>query len=141
MPSRPLVPCRHPGCSALLPNPGYCQAHRHETAKTVYDQTTRKDDPRLAEAARIRSGAHWRHTFQPWFKARHPLCCDPFDDHRGRAEPTAQVHHVLPLVDRPDLAYDEANCRPLCTGCHAKVERMERAGQPTAKLFVTEKAA
>jgi hypothetical protein len=123
----------------LLPNPGYCQAHQRETAKTVYDHTTRKTDPRLAEAKRFRDSTRWQR-FREWFKQRHPLCCDPFGDHANMLAAVAQVHHVLPLVERPDLGLEEENCRPLCTGCHATVERMERAGKATAALFECKKS-
>ena len=124
----------------MLADPGYCQLHRHETAKTVYDHTRRRTDPRLAEAARFRGSVRWQN-FRAWFKARHPLCCDPFSKHTERPVPVAQVHHVLPLVERPDLGLAEENCRPLCTSCHGKVERMERAGEPTTHLFTGQNVA
>lgn len=135
MPNTPQTPCRYPGCGALVPTPGYCTAHRRHSCKTVYDQTVRREDPRLAEAARIRSSARWQR-FREWFKARHPLCCDPFGVHGELSVQVAQVHHVEPLAERPDLACDEGNCRPLCTRCHARVERIERNGDSTRALFI-----
>jgi 5-methylcytosine-specific restriction endonuclease McrA len=108
---------------------------RPSQAKAEYDAGTRRDDPRLAEAARIRSSSRWQR-FRNWFKARHPLCCDPFGEHGDTPVPVAQVHHVASLAERPELACDEGNCRSLCTRCHARVERMERDGQSSRALFV-----
>lgn len=135
MPASPSKPCRHPGCAALVTVGSYCPPHiRVPVAKAVYDATRRRDDPALAEAARIRNSARWQR-FRHWFRARHPLCSDPFGDHGEMQAPAKQVHHVLSLATRPDLACDETNCRPICTVCHARIEGMERAGQPTAHLF------
>lgn len=137
MPNAPLRPCRHPGCPQLITS-GYCEQHRRHSCKTVYDQTKRKDDSALANAARIRNSARWRR-FRDWFRRRNPLCCDPFADH-GPLEPTQQVHHVIGLTVQPALAFTESNCRPLCTRCHARIERMERNGDATQSLFATEAA-
>lgn len=38
---------------------------------------------------------------------------------RGRLE----VHHVQSVRSRPDLAFDLANLRCLCPGCHVRIER------------------
>lgn len=131
-------PCRHPGCAALVANARFCVAHaRPSQAKAEYDAGHRRDDPRLAEAARIRSSARWQR-FRDWFRARHPLCCDPFGVHGELSVAVAQVHHVEPLAERPDLACDESNCRPLCTRCHSRVERIERSGESTRALFVAQ---
>lgn len=36
-----------------------------------------------------------------------------------------EVHHVLSVRDRPDLAFDPANLKTLCAGCHTKITRIE----------------
>jgi 5-methylcytosine-specific restriction endonuclease McrA len=96
-----------------------------------YDQR-RKRNPRLREAKRIRDSAQWQR-FRKWFGERHPLCCDPFDTHEVRA--MDQVHHIVPIGERPELALVESNCAPLCTACHAQIEAMERRGESTQGLF------
>jgi hypothetical protein len=112
-----------------------CPAHdKAPTAKRVYDLTSRKTNPALAHAKRFRSSGAWTR-FSSWFRAKHPLCCDPFGQHMRLPAYVAQVHHVEPLHERPDLGLVASNCRPLCTSCHARVEGMERRGQPTANLF------
>lgn len=40
---------------------------------------------------------------------------------RGRLE----VDHILPVRDRPDLAFDLDNLQPLCASCHGKKTRRE----------------
>jgi 5-methylcytosine-specific restriction enzyme A len=47
----------------------------------------------------------------------------------GRATPLGvkkgdhAVDHVIPVRDRPDLAFDSSNCQPLCETCHNSVKR------------------
>jgi 5-methylcytosine-specific restriction endonuclease McrA len=118
---------------------GYCSAHTQRAPKAVYDQTRRKDDPRLAEAARIRSGVAWQKV-RKMHRAYEPLCCDPFSDHPHEPRANQTSHHIIPLVERPDLAYDMKNLAPLCTRCHAKLERMEREGKATRGLFAARAA-
>jgi hypothetical protein len=83
---------------------------------------------------RLRRGSTWRKV-SLLVRARQPLCVDPFGIHGGFPVASAQVHHVLAAGDRPDLVFDLANCAAVCTRCHADIERMHRAGQPTAHLF------
>ena len=92
----------------------------------------RMSNPKLAASKYFRNSACWQ-KFRGWFKKRHPLCCDPFDDHKrqGITQITQHVHHIEEISERPDLATTESNCRGLCTTCHNKVEAMHRAGKPT----------
>lgn len=42
----------------------------------------------------------------------------------GKIVPREQIDHIIPRKERPDLAYDESNCQPLCKSCHrAKTNR------------------
>jgi hypothetical protein len=49
--------------------------------------------------------------------------------------PTAQTHHVFPVGNRPDLAFNEEYLRCVCTHCHARLERAEARGEETFRLF------
>lgn len=133
MPSNPLRPCRAPGCSALVTS-GYCAAHARQSPRSCYDATKRRDDPTLANAARIRSSATWQRVRRQ-ILAAHPFCADPFGRHRALRGFARDVHHIKPLAERPDLAFEPTNLAPLCTACHRRIEAMERAGRPTAQLF------
>lgn len=44
---------------------------------------------------------------------------------RGRLE----IDHVQPVRNRPDLAFDPANCATRCSSCHTKKTRIE-CGHP-----------
>jgi 5-methylcytosine-specific restriction endonuclease McrA len=80
-------------------------------------------DPALAEAERIRNSPRWR-----WLRkvklAQSPLCEDCAA--HGCVEAATQVHHLEPIVRRPDLAFEMENLRSLCTTCHARREAEER---------------
>lgn len=123
-------PCAHPGCVSFAePQSSRCAKHR-----TDYDRTVRSANPALARAAKIRSSHKWQVT-RGAFRSTYPLCCDPFKLHTLGPEPTDPIHHVLPLVTHPELAFDWVNLRPLCVPCHTKVEAMERIGETTQHLF------
>lgn len=114
----------------------YCADHarpRHVSGAD-YDRTRRKDDPALALAATIRGSARWQR-LRDYHRSLAPICCDPFDEHRSVCTLATTSHHVEPIGQRPDLAFRLENLAPLCTRCHARVERMERSGQPTRHLF------
>ncbi|MEA5047450.1 MAG: HNH endonuclease [Eubacteriales bacterium] len=38
----------------------------------------------------------------------------------GRMVPADVAHHIIPLSERPDLAYKVSNGVALCNGCHSK---------------------
>jgi len=99
----------------------------------------RANDPALNKAKQIRSSGRWQKVRAEFLKAN-PLCFDPFDAHVTErvVVPAQQVHHIQGLIVRPDLAFYPDNLAGLCTGCHAKLEAMERANKRTAYLFVKE---
>lgn len=88
------------------------------------------------EADKFRSSARWQKC-RKVHKRMFPLCCDPFGVHAadGHWEPVAETHHVVPVIEEPELALDFDNLRSLCRVCHARVGAMERAGQETRGLF------
>lgn len=134
MPVQPLSPCRHPGCTQLLPRPGYCAEHTRHSGKALYDSTRRKQDPALAYAARIRSSADWQ-KLRALHRKLEPWCRDPFGEHGERLQPNQQSHHIMPLATHPELGLALENLAATCAVCHARVERMARAGIPTQHLF------
>lgn len=136
MPWKPAKPCIAQGCPNLVNGTAYCPAHRSLSSAARYDRERRPTVAALAVAARIRSGRQWQKV-RALHRAMEPICADPFGDHAkaGRVALNEQSHHVLPLATHPHLAYDLGNLAPLCTTCHGKVERLERAGKATAALF------
>ena len=141
MPASPQRPCRKPGCNRLTANAtGYCDKHivAHLDDLALRNAASRASAPEAARfAAELRSSSIWRDDFQPWFTSQYPLCCDPFGEHARRDDqcPTDSVHHIEPVISRPDLLCVASNCRPVCDRCHARLSGMERNGGDTAHLF------
>lgn len=82
-------------------------------------------DRRLEHARRknkdpFYSSARWR-TLRRVVLAEQPLCVDPFGYHAAdrRTVLAAEVDHLIPRVDCPDLELDAANCQSLCRSCHS----------------------
>lgn len=48
----------------------------------------------------------------------------------GEVIPADTVHHIEPLVEKPDLAYDIDNLISLSDGTHSRIEAMYRSGDP-----------
>ncbi len=96
----------------------------------------RKNDPALARSKKIRSSARWRRVRMRILK-KNPLCVDPLGHHKedGIVELGTQVHHVKGLTDYPELAFVLENLVPICTYCHARIEKMERANRSTEHYF------
>ena len=92
------------------------------------DHDRRTADPRQAEAERIRRGGRWARVRASALR-REPLCrtCKA----RGFTEPSRQIDHIAPLVERPDLAYTMSNLQALCTSCHAAKSARERTSRTT----------
>src|SRR5512134_1608810 len=90
------------------------QRRRKAMGRAAYDadyERRRMADPALREAERIRNTARWRKVRK--LKLRQdPLCQDCIE--HDRVEPATQVHHLEPLVRRPDLAFTMENLRSLC---------------------------
>lgn len=124
MPTKPLRPCLVPGCAALVPA-GYCERHRTRAAGAM---------PRDSAADAIRRGRNWRRLSE-LIRRLQPICVDPLGHHGTWPKASSQVHHILGLESRPDLAFEMSNLAAVCTRCHSQLEQQERAGKPTAHLF------
>ena len=109
-------------------SPSHSQRQRAQRGRTQNDreyEERRRRDPALALALKLRGSQRWKKV-RAIKLARDPLCEDCRK--HGRTEPATQVHHVEPLVQRPDLAFDPVNLMSLCTTCHARREGAERCG-------------
>ena len=87
-----LMPCRQPGCSALVPDGGYCKDHgpRDNAGARGYD-------------------ANWQ-KFRRQYLSRHPWCAVTGD-------PAEVVDHIKPLRSGGEK-YNESNLQPLTARIH-----------------------
>jgi len=87
-------------------------------ADREYEERRRRN-PALARADKIRRSSRWKKV-RALKLARDPLCEDCKE--HGVTTPAEQVHHLVGLAERPDLAFVLENTRSLCTTCHARRE-------------------
>ena len=107
MATKPLRPCRYPGCYRLVPG-GYCDEHRP------------KERPRSQEAQA------WRWMYQtPEWQAlrseqllREPWCRE-CAKHGVRTRAT-DVDHIVDHKGRWDVFTDAGNLQSLCHSCHSR---------------------
>lgn len=107
MASKPLRPCKHPGCPTLTRD-GWCEQHRPK------------------QAARGESAAwhHW-YSLDIWTKDLRPmqLLLEPFcrecarNGHRVRA---TDVDHIVDHKGDWQRFVDRSNLESLCHGCHSR---------------------
>ena len=115
MPSKPLKPCRHPGCPNLTSG-RFCEEHAKEEAKR-YEKYGR--DPKT----RKRYGRAWSRIRSSYAK-EHPFCELCLE--KGILVPVDEVHHKVPLAEGG--THDRSNLMSLCRSCHARLhaERGDR---------------
>ena len=106
MPTKPKVPCKHPGCAALIP-PGtkYCEAH-----KPLHPEEVRS-------AASRGYGSAWQKARRQFLQA-HPLCEECRKE--GRYVRATDVDHIVPHRGDPKLFWDQSNWQALCHSHHSK---------------------
>lgn len=138
MPYKPSGPCRHPGCPALATktNRGFCPNHgpikiacRVSTCpemayKNGYCYRHWKESRKRYDDAR--GTPPERGYDQTWgnlrllYLAEHCLCeeCKK----AGILKAAQEVHHVIPISQRPDLRLDPENLMALCKPCHSRLK-------------------
>ena len=110
MPTKPLRPCRYPGCPHLTGDrSGYCEAH--------LKQTRRQDDARRGNSNERGYTYRWQQASK-LFLAGNPLCyyCQQKDPPVVTA--AVLVDHYIPHRGNYDLFWDRSNWRPSCDECH-----------------------
>ena len=98
------VPCKHPGCGALVPSgTKYCDEH-----KALHFEEGRS-------AASRGYGRAWQKASRQFLQA-HPLCVRCMEE--GKYTKATVVDHIKPHRGNPKLFWDEGNWQPLCKPCH-----------------------
>jgi 5-methylcytosine-specific restriction protein A len=121
VPSAAPKPCRATGCPEYG-KPDWCPAHAD---KAVGWMRTKRLGPSLYDA-------DWRKVRSIKLAAA-PLCemrikCPTLPIHRQRS---TEVHHVLPVAERPDLRLVWDNLRSICETCHKAITAAARNGERT----------
>lgn len=105
MASKPLRPCRHPGCGTLTKD-GWCDQHRP------------------AKAPKRRSAEwHWMYLTPQWTQDLRPtqLLVEPFCRECAKREfrtPATRVDHIRDHKGDWSLFSDRSNLQSLCESCH-----------------------
>lgn len=106
MPSKPMVPCRHPGCPELVPaGQRYCEKHKGLHPEEVRSAGSRGYNRRWQKARKR-------------FLQAHPLCEECMK--KGVYTKATVVDHIIPHRGDPKLFWDESNWQALCKRCHDK---------------------
>lgn len=112
MATKPLRPCRHPGCFALVPG-GYCVEHQPKRRETP--------DKRSEEARSWRwmyQTDEWRKRLRPEQLLREPWCreCAKY----GQRTRATDVDHIIDHKGDWKLFCDASNLQSLCHSCHSR---------------------
>ena len=111
MPFKPKVPCKHPGCAALVRSgTKYCEAHKQMHPEEIRSAYRRGYD------------ARWRKASKAFLRAN-PLCvrCKA----EGKYVKATVVDHVIPHRGDERLFWDQSNWQALCKQCHDRKTRRE----------------
>lgn len=104
MPTRPKVPCKHPGCAALIQaGTKYCEKH-----KALHPEEVRSANDRGYNRA-------WQKARKQYLAA-HPLCVQCVAE--GRYRKATVVDHIIPHRGDERLFWDRSNWQPLCKAHH-----------------------
>ena len=114
MPSKPLRPCSHPGCPALVRDGSRCTGHQRKDwkaeTKVRLSTTTGRQDKAFYDSAlwkKVRAGIL---RTEPW--CRECLAIQ-------RVTLATMVDHIKRIRDG-GAKLDPANLQPLCEACHAR---------------------
>ena len=106
--TRPLHPCRQPGCPVLVVR-GYC-LHHARTAPSADYQRRRRADALKGEGRQFYSMPAWR-ALRAAVLREQPRCIDC-----GARSQVAD--HVIPRRECPELAMELRNLVARCKSCH-----------------------
>lgn len=104
MPRRPNIPCKHPGCAALIPHGQmYCEEHKPLHTKD------------RAHAAERGYGAKWQRERRKFLESN-PFCVKCYEE--GHITMATVVDHIVPHRGDQKLFWDRGNWQPLCEHHH-----------------------
>lgn len=102
MPMLPLSKCSQPGCPNRTARAGPCDEHRR-----LVDRDTKS-----RQTWRIYKDRRWEPLRQEVLFEQ-PMCAGERCPQRS-----VVVDHIVPVRDRPELAFTRSNLQGLCVSCH-----------------------
>ena len=113
LPYKALVPCKHPGCSALVkPGEKYCDKHKPLHVDEARPSSKRGYNSRWARESKQ-------------FLRAHPLCVRCLEKDPPQYTRATVVDHIVPHRGDLKLFWDRSNWQPLCKRCHDQKTRNE----------------
>ena len=104
MPTKPKVPCKHPGCPELVPSgTKYCDKHKPLHPEEVRSAVGRGYGPAWRKASKE-------------FLEHHPLCVKCREE--GKFVKATVVDHIIPHRGDQEFFWDRSNWQPLCKKHH-----------------------
>lgn len=104
LPYRSNIPCKHPGCAALIPHGQmYCEEHKPLHTKD------------RAHAAERGYGAKWQRERRKFLESN-PFCVKCYEE--GHITMATVVDHIVPHRGDQKLFWDRGNWQPLCEHHH-----------------------
>lgn len=98
------IPCKHPGCAALIPHGQmYCEEHKPLHTKD------------RAHAAERGYGAKWQRERRKFLESN-PFCVKCYEE--GHITMATVVDHIVPHRGDQKLFWDRSNWQPLCEHHH-----------------------
>lgn len=111
MPTKPNIPCRHPGCPNLIPTgTKYCETH-----KTLHPEEQRS-------AAARGYGSRWQRARKKYL-AEHIFCVECMKE--GTYVKATDVDHIIAHRGDKKLFWDESNWQALCHSHHSQKTNRE----------------
>lgn len=104
LPYRSNIPCKHPGCAALIPHGQmYCEKHKPLHTKD------------RAHASERGYGAKWQRERKKFLESN-PFCVKCYEE--GHITMATVVDHIIPHRGDQKLFWDRSNWQPLCEHHH-----------------------
>jgi 5-methylcytosine-specific restriction protein A len=125
MPRKPLLPCRHPGCSNLS-DERYCPAHRTAPVRNTEADRYYNKYRRNKDSQSFYDSEAWR-ALRKQQLAKQPLCEICLAE--GRFNKATLVHHKNPIRDSSDRL-NPNTLQSLCWSCHSRLEKSKREQRP-----------
>ncbi|KKM86810.1 hypothetical protein LCGC14_1275310 [marine sediment metagenome] len=95
----------------------YCERCRKVSQREASNNRRQRAGQSVGRA--IRDTRRWRDRLSPMFLRSNPLCAQCERD--GRQAFATEVHHVAPVSEEPERAFDESNLEALCKPCHSRM--------------------